>query len=557
MNRTYHIDLTDKESLGTNDIIHTILKIRGIEDKDTFFNPPMPFDISLKQFGLDVEIEKICKRLDTALQKNESIVVYTDYDADGITGGAIMWETLHLLGFNVMPYVPHRVHEGYGFSQKGIDAIYNSFKPQVVVSVDHGIAAVDQIFYAKEKYDLDIIVTDHHAKQSRIPDAAHSIIHIPELSGSIVSYLVAKEIYQFLAKKKEKKYQLLEYYMKHDYVTYAAIGAVADLVPLVNTVRAIVKHGLEQFWNMKHPGLKVTATKAGIKDDRNIKTYEVGFIIAPRINAIGRLGHALDALRLLCTNDSTRSVKLANSLHQINITRQKMVQAAKDQAEVMLQNNKEDVPLIILRDDQWHEGIIGLIASEIVERMHVPVIVMTQGKGHLKGSARSLKGAHIAKLLEDCNHLLINHGGHEQAAGFSIDESKLSEFKREATSKASTRFKTLSKEKNITIDMKLPFSTITMELVESLSHFEPFGIGNPKIIVETHGAVQNPILRGDGKHLFFSLHDDISTLDMIAFGKGEQYSEIASSKDTHVIFYPDINHWNGKKKIQGKVISWY
>ncbi|MFA9289437.1 MAG: DHH family phosphoesterase, partial [Weeksellaceae bacterium] len=278
--------LTIKETITANrispkELVEKLLILRKIENREEFLNPPDPQSFSLKDFGFSVkQIKTLFETLEKVKQENKTVVVYTDYDADGITGGAIMWETLNMLGFKVMPYVPHRKLEGYGFSIIGIDRIKADYDPALIISVDHGITAVEQIKYAKT-LGIDVIITDHHHKQEQIPEAAKAIFHIPALSGSGAAYFVAKEIAEHFMSDSKYKVRLTNNF-KTDYLALASIGTVADLVPLVGPSRSVVAHGLKRFNHVKRIGILQICKEAKI-DNKPITPYEIGFVIAPRI----------------------------------------------------------------------------------------------------------------------------------------------------------------------------------------------------------------------------------------------------------------------------------
>lgn len=285
---------------------------------------------------------------------DKPIVVYTDYDADGITGGAILWETLHALGFKAFPYTPSRITEGYGFSTQGLDAVKEKYDPALIISVDHGITADSMVQYALEKLGIPIIVTDHHHRQEeKVPKLAKAIFHIPALSGSGVAYYVGKEIMQYQisntqfsiskninSNSLELGIRNLEHAFGHDYVGIAAIGTIADLVPLQGPSRSIAYHGLKNLTSTQRPGL-VALKKVSDHIGKTVTTYEVGFLLAPRINASGRLEDALDALRLLCTKDGMKARSLAEKLNALNIQRQNMVKDAVEEALKIVESQKD------------------------------------------------------------------------------------------------------------------------------------------------------------------------------------------------------------------------
>ena len=543
------------ESLTSQQIVDLLLTDRGITDTKEFLNPTSPTKIDIRDFDPSYakQMDHVLKLLEKIRTEDGMIVVYTDYDADGVTGGAILWETLHLLGFKTMPYVPHRVHEGYGFSKKGLDNVKKEFNPALIISVDHGIAAREKIEYAKS-IGIPIIVTDHHMKPDLGPDQAEAIFHIPVLSGSGVSYFFSKAIYDHFKTKVEPAQALpLSIYFQYDYQALATIGTVADLVPLVGPSRSLVYHGLNAFSKMKRYGIKEILNSAGY-ENRVITPYEIGFIIAPRINAIGRLEHALDALRLLCTTSVDRARALASRIGDKNTERQDLVKTAI--AEAIKQMEKEygeDVPnIIVLKSDTWHEGIIGLIASKIVEKYYRPAIVMTKIDGHYKASARSIPPFHITEFFKKNRELFVEMGGHAQAAGFLVSDEKVPELMKVISETGKTAFTEADLERIITADLKIPVTNLTLDLARTITDLAPFGIGNPHPVFMSNVAVTSPRTMGKTKdHLkFFSPN----SVEFVCFGKGDMCAELGSGAERDVIYKLEINNWNGDQRLQGKVV---
>ena len=479
-------EIKPQQKLSSQEIVDLILSKRKIKDKKNFLNPPSPLNLKLVDFGKShhKSFQKAIELLKKIKEKQQMIIVYTDYDADGITGGAILWETLYLLGFKTMPYVPHRKNEGYGFSIQGIDNVISKYHPALIISVDHGISAAEKISYAKKK-GIPIIVTDHHLAPKKLPKDAFVIFHIPALSGAGVAYIFAKEIFERFKSLTSNSSLLTTNYLSlftnfsYDYLALAATGIVADLVPLIGPARSIVKFGLDVFPKASRIGIKQILKQAGL-EEKPITPYEVGFMIAPRINAVGRLEHAIDALRLLCTNDKDKAYRLAQHLGNLNKDRQDMVEKSVKEAKEILLNEKKAwqtnfhsatnddnngakhadlqtptcddnivqekdsialggfakthargvvIPkLIILISDHWNEGIIGLIASKIADEFYRPTIIITKSGDQFKGSARSISGFDITKFLRSLKKYLVDVGGHAQAAGFTIEEKQLEDL---------------------------------------------------------------------------------------------------------------------------------
>lgn len=554
-----HHTLTHKDTITNKDIIRYLLTQRGITDPNDFIYCSSPVERSLTDFGFTGEIDTLITLLNETKAHGKKIMVYTDYDADGITGGSILWETLYLLGYDALPYVPNRQTEGYGFSITALDKIRKEYNPGLIISVDHGITACDQIAYA-DSHGIAIVVTDHHTRKEELPQKARAIFHIPSLSGSAVAYYVAKEIFNRVSSPKLKNHQLLTSHFASDYLCLAAIGTIADLVPLNGPSRAIAKYGLKEFSSTKRVGLRQIMTEAKIID-KTIDTFHIGFIIAPRINAIGRLEHALDAVRLLCTKSESKAKELANRISSLNETRKDLVDTAVTEAVTMVESMKQDdlLPkILILRSDEWHEGIIGLIASKMVEKYVRPTIIICKSEQYLKGSARSLPTVNITEFLSKLDHHFENYGGHAQAAGLSITEDKYESFYKEACANAE-KFSEQDLTKVIEADLAIPLSYLTLELAEELACFEPFGVGNPRPLFLCNGTLTDKRLMGQKKnHLKISLSETgmRKPLEIVAFGKGNDYENLTIGSDVQTVIHLDINEWNGRKTAQGKLVHW-
>ncbi len=562
MKITFKHELKSDDKLTNDQIVNLILKSRHIKNLDEFLNPPSPLALTFNDFGpYKKSFARVIKIIKEIKEKNQMIVVYTDYDADGITGGAILWETLYLLGFKVMPYVPHRKKEGYGFSKTGIDNVKKEFDPVLIISVDHGITKVGEIKYAA-RLGIKIIVTDHHLKGEIIPKA-EAVFHIPELSGSGVAYFFAKEIFNALNKtpaveersgKIAGVNEVLARNFATDYLVLASIGTVADLVPLTGPSRSLVKHGLESFPKVKRCGIKHILKQAGL-EEKKITPYEIGFMIAPRINAIGRLEHAIDALRLLCTNDEKKAYDLAHKIGNVNVERQELVEKAVEEAKRSVLLRRSDLmyfpKIIILVSERWHEGIIGLIASKIAEEFYRPTLVLTKTNIGYKGSARSIPSFHITNFLRSLKKYLVDVGGHKQAAGFTLEKNQLDLFVTAVQDMSNKLIKDKDLEKKIEADLKIPISKISLDLVKSLEALEPFGIGNPRPTFYSEGILTGAQLLGKTqKHLKIF----VDGLELIAFNQADKFKDLSRGQKIKVVYNLDINEWNNKKTVQGKII---
>ncbi|MBI4004655.1 single-stranded-DNA-specific exonuclease RecJ [Candidatus Roizmanbacteria bacterium] len=547
------------DDLNETQILQYILEDRKIENIAEFQNPPSPITLSLNNFGFKKELAAALNILERIRENKQKVVVYTDYDADGITGGAILWETLHLMGFDAIPYVPHRKLEGYGFSVKGIDHVKKEYNPSLIISVDHGITAAEKITYAKS-LGIPIIVTDHHLKSETPPDDALAVFHLPQLSGSSVSYFFSKALFEhFSSHISPSNFQRLTSHFATDYLALASIGTIADLVPLVGPARSIVKYGLAAFPKISRAGIQCILQEAGIAG-KAITPYEVGFIIGPRINAVGRLEHAIDALRLLCTTDRKKAETLAADIGRTNQQRQELVKKALEEAEKIVAIDPLG-KIIILTSKHWHEGIIGLIASKITERYFRPTIVMTEVDGFLKGSARSIPSFHITNFLKGLKDYLIDVGGHTQASGFTIDTAQLSNFITEAQKRAAAIIRDDELIKVIEADVKLPIAKVSRKLVQQIEKMQPFGIGNPQPVFFSNALLINAQIFGKrSEHLKMIVREpggDSFPLELIAFSRASDFNKLSPSLPIDIVYKVEIDRWNGAERLRGKLIHWH
>lgn len=528
------------KSKSQEDIIDQILSNRGIKteaDKEEFFNP------KLENYSKDLQIPGIARsltRIKKAIELGETIVVFGDYDVDGVCASAILYKALTSIGAKVMPYIPHREREGYGLSNPGLDFARDT-GASLVITVDNGIVAHTAADYAKS-LGLDLIITDHHTASDKKPEA-FSIVHSTKMCGASVAWCLVKDVI-----KPELAIDLLQ---------FAAIATIADMMPLLGVNRAIVTEGLKQLNRTKNLGLTTLITESRIERGA-IKSYEIGHIIAPRINAIGRLEHAIDALRLLCTKDPVKARRLSKLLNDTNSRRQDLTSRAYEEAVKMAQKNI-DKKIQILHSKDWHPGIIGLIAARITETYYQPGIAISVGEKISKGSARSIKGLNITKALRSVSEYLIDVGGHAGAAGFSVETSKLEIFK-EKLEDAIIEMRTEDiLEEYLDIEAEVPVSKVTKTLAKKIEDLEPFGLENPRPLFATNNLKITDIRTvGAGKHLKFKVANPgpgsgTHTIDAIAFNMGELQDFLASSQIVNLAYHLELNKFNGNETLQFKV----
>lgn len=524
---------------STDDILEQLLINRGIkkeEEKEKFFNP------KIEDYEKELEIpgiEKTLKRIQKAVDTGEQIVVFGDYDVDGITASAILYKALTSIGGKVMPYIPHREREGYGLNKTGLEFARDS-GATIVITVDNGIVALEQARFAKE-IGIDLIITDHHAPGAEKPEA-FSIVHSTKMCGAAVAWCLIKNFV-----KPDLAHELLE---------FVAIASIADMMPLIGLNRALVSEGLKVLNKTKNLGLQTLLTESRLERG-NLKSFEIGHVIAPRINAIGRLEHAIDALRLLCTKDPVKAGRLARLLNDTNIRRQEMTKDAYEQALKMAQQNTSQ-KIQVLYSKDWHQGIIGLIAGRITEQFFMPTLAISVGESVSKGSARSINGLNITDVLRTCAGDLIDIGGHAGAAGFSIETIKIESFKKRIE-KAVLEMKVEEAGEFLDIEAAVPFVKLTKSLAKKLEDFEPYGLQNARPTLASFNLKISDIrtLSG-GKHLKFKVADPAlgsgtHTIDAIAFNMGELESFLQSGQLVDLAYNLEINKFNGNETLQLKV----
>lgn len=538
----------DQKETTIETIVEQLLMNRSIilpKDKKEFLHPDDPVLLTHKDVGIDAgQLHTAIARIRKAIEKQESIVVYADYDADGITAGAVMWEALYALGARVMPYVPHRIEEGYGLSEKGIQTIVQEFDPTLIITVDHGITAREQVEYAKG-LGIDVIITDHHLPPKQVPDC--TIVHTTDLCGAGVSFFVAN--------------MLLGHdhgTLVHDLLALTAIGTIADMVPLVGPNRAIAKFGLMEINKTKRMGLRALMKESGLTE-KTVTATDISHIIAPRLNAMGRLEHAIDALRLLCTRNEERADMLAGKLGLTNKERQQLTVDTTTHALTGLRNQQdvEKKKILIVSDTTYNPGIIGLVAGKLVEQYYRPSIVIAEGEIFSKASARSIPGFNIVEFIRGAGDLLVDVGGHPMAAGFTVETKRLDELKAFFESQATTAITDDLLTRVLNVDMELPVSLISEALWKALQSFAPFGLGNYEPVFVTNGMMIENVRRIGLKnnHLKLKLSDRSNkrTMDAVGFGLGDLFEDLHPGNAIDVAYTIDENVWNGTKTIQLKL----
>ena len=532
---------TQNAKLKIDELINLLLENRGIttkKEREAFLNPKLE-DVTPKSVGIDAkQLKQAIARIKQAIEKKEQIIVFGDYDVDGITGSAILWETLHSLGADVWPYIPSRVEEGYGLSVKALEnQALRAKHPTLIITTDNGIVAHDAVTFANEQ-GIDVIITDHHVVSETLPDAV-AIVHTTKLCGAGVAYVLSKELRV----------------SEDNHLELATLGTVADMVPLTGANRAIVKNGLPVLSQTKRLGLLALFKQAGLQKE-TFSVYEIGYIIAPRLNASGRIASAMDSLRLLCTTNKKRAEDLAELLEATNKERQILLREAAEDAVLRVKQQAASIKkLVIVAQESYQEGVIGLVAGRLVEAFYRPAIVIAKREKMSKASARSVSGFNIIEFLRIHAAHFVNVGGHPMAAGFTIETEKITLLQQLFEEQAEKMLDEVTLTRKLKIDCELSLSMITEKLYEALQVLAPFGMGNPEPVFATRDVIIQDIrvMGKEGSHLKLFLRQEKDSFEAIAFGMGERASELHVGDAIDVAYTIDENTWNGNTKLQLKV----
>lgn len=524
-----------------------ILYNRGIRDDDAI-GKFLSKDLSgMYDPFLMCDMDKAVERIYSAKEAGEKITIYGDYDVDGITAIAILYKHLNELGISVDYYVPDRMQEGYGVNRDALDKI-KSNGSSLIITVDTGITAVEECEYAHQ-IGLDIIVTDHHECKEVIPDAYAAID--PKRKDcnypfkSLAGVGVVFKLIQALSKDVSID-TLME-----KYSDLMCLGTVADISPLVDENRVIVTEGLRRFKSTKNVGLKALIDVS--TNGKAITTSTIGYIIAPRINASGRLGCASRSVELFLTDDKAKAAELANYLCEENSLRQQTEQKMFREALEYLETHpevKED-KIIVIPHENWHHGIVGIVSSKITEKFYKPSILFAVDDDEAKGSGRSISGFNLFGTLENCTDLLEKFGGHELAAGLTIKASNIETFRKRINEYAEERISETLLTPTIMLDAAIKAPFITLDAVKDINNLQPFGVDNPTPSFMIRNIKIHKIsVMSDGKHLRMTLLKDGKYLDSVGFGMGEYYYHLEEGDYIDAAFALDINDYKGFQNVQ-------
>ncbi len=502
--------------------------------------------------------------LAAAVRDGKRIVLYGDYDVDGVTGVAILWHALKIADANVSFYVPHRIEEGYGLNKTAIQSLSDE-GADLIVSIDCGIGSIEECALARS-LGTSLIVTDHHEMKSELPPATvlvhpglGGIYPNRHLCGAGVAFKLAWAFAREMSGSEKVTPEYREY-LKHA-LALAAMGTIADVVPLVGENRIISRCGLARLAESPWPGVRALLEVSGISEGDTIDGTSVGFQIGPRLNAAGRMGHARLAIELLTRADENRAREIAMYLDDHNRARQtkqrRHVKEACEQVE-RLGMDGDTHRGIVLASDQWHPGIVGVVASRIVDQYRKPTVLIALENGEGQGSARSVPYFSMHEALEACSQHLISHGGHEMAAGLRIESDKVDAFTEAFMQHANNTLSGASHLPKLRIDAEVPLSSLDDRTVMAIRNLGPFGEGHPKPLFATDWLelAQEPRCVGKNQdHLQVVLSGGNSVIKGIAFGAGELAEELKEHRQCKVAFEPIINEFRGRRSVEMQIVD--
>lgn len=510
---------------------------------------------SLNDPFLFKDMDKAVDRIKSAIEDGEAILIYGDYDVDGLTATALLFLTLKEYSSRITYYVPDRLKEGYGLNVEALKGVQKN-GVGLVISVDCGITSIEEVDFLR-KQRIDCIILDHHQPLKNILPHAFAIIN-PLQPGCDYPYkdlasvgLVFKLAQALRKKLKHKRIGVMP--PLEEYLDLVALGTISDVAPVTGENRILIKHGLKYLATTRKKGLRALMEVAGIGRKREFFTDTVGFILGPRINASGRLSSALHALKLLLTEDEEEAKALAEGLDKENRKRQSIEEDILKEAMLKVERdvNFKDHKVIVISSDKWHPGVIGIVASRIVEKFYRPTILVAFNEDLGRGSGRSIRNFHLFEALSRCKEHLVEYGGHERAAGITVSRDKIDTFREQLNAIAFETLQPLDLIPRLAIDAEVQLSDITLRLMKELELLEPFGVGNPKPVF----AVRNLSLKLKPKVINSStlklwVTDGELTYEAVGFKRTFDFKPEFASDRFSLAFTPSINDWQGQETIQ-------
>ena len=540
------------DCLGVDAVVAQLLAQRGIttfEEAKAFFRPHIG---QLHDPFLMKGMDKAVARLQQAIDQKEAVMVYGDYDVDGTTSVSLLTHFLRSQDLDVTPYIPDRYAEGYGLSKKGIDTA-RAANIKFMIALDCGVKAIEQVAYAKT-LGIELIICDHHTPGDVLPDAlavldpkqSDCAYPFKELCGCGVGFKLMQGLLQQQGKEVNEIIA---------YLDFVAVAIAADIVPMIGENRAFAFLGLQQLNTHPRPGLK-----ALMRDKPTGQIIsDVVFGMAPRINAAGRMKHGLDAVELLLSASDEEAKKIAQEVETYNTSRREVEQEiTKEALAQIVKNEEENNAANVVYAPHWHKGVIGIVASRLIETYYRPTLVFTKsGEGILAASARSIRGFDVYKAIDACRAHIIQFGGHKYAAGVTIKEESYEAFKAAFEAQVAQTITAAQKEQSLDIDVALPFASITPKLLRILKQMEPFGPENRSPVFYTEGVVDSgyaKLVGQDKSHLKARfVQNGSSPIDAIGFGLGDKLSMVKKGSPLKIAYALEENVWQGESRLQLRI----
>ncbi|MBU5336459.1 single-stranded-DNA-specific exonuclease RecJ [Intestinibacter bartlettii] len=536
------------EKIGISPEISQILKNRDIiteKDAEIFMNPSLDY---LRDPFLMKDMQKGVDRIKQAIEKNERIFIFGDYDVDGVSSTSVLVLYFKSIGYDVNYYIPNRLEEGYGISIEALEKI-NEIGCDLLISVDCGITSAKEVEFAKT-LGMDVIITDHHECQDEIPDAIAVINPKQEDCTYPYDFLcgcgVAFKLIQALTPSEEFKTTM------YDYLEIVTLATICDIVPLKDENRIIVKNGLNMMKDGRNIGLKELIKVCGI-DTHQIKSSHIGYSVGPRINASGRLGYSYLGVELFTADNPEKAKEIALDLEEKNSERQLIESKMYSEAEEIINSDAsyQDDKVLVIAKEGWQHGIIGIVASKLTEKYYKPTILLTIEDKMATGSARSIKGFSIFDALVKCKDLMTKFGGHEQAAGLSMNSENVEELRRRVNEIADYNLTQEDMIENVKVEYELQEGQVSLDLVDDLHMLEPFGMNNPtpRFIMRDLVLANIGFVGASKQHLKLTLQKD-HIYEAIGFNMAYLADDFTRGDKVDVLFQLDENNYNNNRKVQ-------
>ncbi len=544
-------EILSEENYQTHkEVIRVLLNNRHISAEETkeFFATPSPLDLLPSDVGIDEKkLQKAVSRIEKAIEKKEDVVIFGDYDADGVCATAVLWEALKDLGLEARVFIPDRAKHGYGMSDRSLGSLLENSKPDLIITVDNGIVAHEAVNKIV-KQGIDVIITDHHSPELDVEHPgeflfpnAHAFVHTTQLCGTTVAWFLARAL---KSKSTERTLDL------------CGIATISDQMPLLHANRSFASFGIKALQTTKRPALVELCQLANIHQGE-INEKSINFVIGPRINAMGRLSSATDAFHALVSDDPSEIQRLASLLHTTNTERQGLTWEMVDNARLQAKT-WENEHVVILASPDYHEGVIGLIAGKMVEEYYKPAIVMSIGETFVKASARSVAGVNIVEFIRTVRDDLLEVGGHPMAAGFGLLPEKVEIVQQKLFALAKSEISAEMLTPSLTVEVELNPILVTLEFIQFLEKMAPFGNGNvePVFALRNMKILQSKVIGREGKHvklLLRSANDldgETKPLDCLAFGWGERQDQLLTGMTVDVAGTLGLNVWHGNTSMQ-------